>query len=73
MAFSTHLYYQSAITYAQIYYVFGFLWSYNWVVAIGQTTVAGAVATWYWSQEKRVSDTFFLHSALSKPPPSHVI
>lgn len=43
----------NAITYAQIYYVFGFLWSYNWVVAIGQTTVAGAVASWYWSEEKR--------------------
>ncbi|KAI8913146.1 plasma-membrane choline transporter-domain-containing protein [Powellomyces hirtus] len=41
------------LQYLQIYFTFGFLWVYNWLVAIGQTTVAGAIATWYWARDKK--------------------
>lgn len=37
-----------------IYYVLGFFWTYNWIVAIWQCTIAGAVATWYWTRDKKV-------------------
>lgn len=40
------------LQYMQIFYVFGFFWSYNFIVAIGQCTIAGAVATWYFKREK---------------------
>ncbi|KAI9090192.1 plasma-membrane choline transporter-domain-containing protein [Phlyctochytrium arcticum] len=40
------------LQYMQIYFVFGFLWVYNWLVAIGQCTIAGAIAIWYWSRDK---------------------
>ncbi|KAJ3149292.1 hypothetical protein HDU86_007015 [Geranomyces michiganensis] len=36
------------LQYLQIYFTFGFLWVYNWIIAIGQTTIAGAIASWYW-------------------------
>ncbi|KAJ3093200.1 hypothetical protein HK102_000001, partial [Quaeritorhiza haematococci] len=39
------------LPYLQIYITFGFFWVYNWIVAIGQATVAGAVSMWYFSRE----------------------
>ncbi|KAJ3006370.1 hypothetical protein HKX48_000155 [Thoreauomyces humboldtii] len=41
------------LQYLQIYFTFGFLWTYNFIVAIGQCTVAGAIATWYWARDKK--------------------
>ncbi|TPX65108.1 hypothetical protein SpCBS45565_g05392 [Spizellomyces sp. 'palustris'] len=41
------------LQYLQVYFVFGFLWVYNWIVAIGQCTVAGAIACWYWARDKK--------------------
>ncbi|ORZ33107.1 plasma-membrane choline transporter-domain-containing protein [Catenaria anguillulae PL171] len=36
----------------QIYFVFGFLWTWQFILGVWQTTIAGAVATWYWSRVK---------------------
>ncbi|KAI9005278.1 plasma-membrane choline transporter-domain-containing protein [Gaertneriomyces semiglobifer] len=36
----------------QLYFVFGFLWTYNWLLAIAQCSIAGAIATWYWTRDK---------------------
>ena len=38
-----------------LYYVLGFFWTYNWIVAIWQCTIAGSIATWYWSRDKKVN------------------
>lgn len=43
-----------AAPYLQIFYVFGFFWTYNWIIAIGQTAIAGAIAIWYWTSPKSV-------------------
>ncbi|ORZ40239.1 plasma-membrane choline transporter-domain-containing protein [Catenaria anguillulae PL171] len=40
------------IKYFQWYHLFGFLWTLAFLVAINQTTIAGAIATWYWSRDK---------------------
>jgi hypothetical protein len=37
-----------------IYYLFVFLWTFDWFVAISQCTIAGAIATWYWTRDKKV-------------------
>lgn len=37
----------------QIYVLFGFFWAWNLVIAIGDTTIAGSVATWYWTRNKK--------------------
>ncbi len=39
----------------QIYHFFGFLWTTQFLIAILQTTIAGAIAAWYWVREKGVS------------------
>ncbi|KAI9179895.1 hypothetical protein H9P43_005227 [Blastocladiella emersonii ATCC 22665] len=41
------------IKYFQWYHLFGFLWTLAFLVAINQTTIAGAIATWYWARDKR--------------------
>ena len=34
------------------YHVFGFLWTYFFLLGINQMTLAGGVATWYWTMDK---------------------
>ena len=41
-----------AFQYLTIYYALGFFWTFNWIVAISQATIAGAIATWYWAKDK---------------------
>lgn len=41
----------------QIYYLFGLLWTYNFILAIGHTSAAGAVASYYWTHDKRAIPT----------------
>ncbi len=41
-----------------IYYALGFFWTYNWIVAITQCTIAGAIASWYWARDKNVHHSF---------------
>lgn len=36
-----------------LYVLFGYLWTFNWILAIAQTTIAGAVASWYWTRDKK--------------------
>ncbi|KAJ3289903.1 hypothetical protein HK104_007133 [Borealophlyctis nickersoniae] len=52
--------------YLQIYYGIGFLWTYNWIIAIAQCTMAGAVASWYWTRDKKTMTSFPLIRALSR-------
>ncbi|XP_045148111.1 choline transporter-like protein 5 [Echinops telfairi] len=40
------------ITVFQIYNLFAFLWLINFVLALGQCTLAGAFATYYWATKK---------------------
>ncbi|RKP01224.1 hypothetical protein CXG81DRAFT_12276 [Caulochytrium protostelioides] len=41
----------------QLYYVFGFLWTYNWIIAISQTTMAGVMSSWYFARDKSLYQT----------------
>ncbi|KAI9219001.1 plasma-membrane choline transporter-domain-containing protein [Blastocladiella britannica] len=41
------------IKYFQWYHLFGFLWTLALIVAVNQTTIAGAIASWYWSRDKQ--------------------
>jgi hypothetical protein len=43
----------------QIYHFFGFLWIIQFIIAIEQTTIAGAVAMWYWVRNVSVSVCHF--------------
>lgn len=36
-----------------VYYVLGFFWTYNWIAAIFQCTIAGAISTYYWTRDKK--------------------
>ncbi|KAI9221283.1 plasma-membrane choline transporter-domain-containing protein [Blastocladiella britannica] len=40
------------LPYLQIYMVFGFFWSWAFVLGVWQTTIAGAIASWYWCRDK---------------------
>lgn len=42
----------------QIYHFFGYLWTQEFIIACGQTTIALAVASWYWSKDKKNVPTF---------------
>eukprot|EP00002_Diphylleia_rotans_P025469 TRINITY_DN5038_c0_g1_i3.p1 TRINITY_DN5038_c0_g1~~TRINITY_DN5038_c0_g1_i3.p1 ORF type:complete len:565 (+),score=95.56 TRINITY_DN5038_c0_g1_i3:86-1780(+) len=36
----------------QLYHFFGLLWSVNTIIAITQCSIAGAIASWYWTLDK---------------------
>lgn len=40
------------IQWLQVYHFFGFFWTNQFIQAIGITTIAGAVCSWYWVQDK---------------------
>jgi len=42
----------TVLNFLQIYYILGLFWSYWLLLAILQTTIAGAVGAWYWSLDK---------------------
>lgn len=44
--------YHSYIMTFQIYNLFAFLWLINFVLALGQCTLAGAFASYYWAMRK---------------------
>jgi hypothetical protein len=48
----------------QIYYLFGLFWWVNFINAVEQTTIAGGVASWYWSRDKKVTVTPHTHLCL---------
>lgn len=50
---STKLETNDILQYVQIFFVFGFFWTYNFVIAIGQCSVAGAVASWYFTRSPK--------------------
>ncbi|KAJ3047837.1 hypothetical protein HK097_011137 [Rhizophlyctis rosea] len=54
------------LQYLQIYYVFGFLWAYNFIIACSQCTMAGAVASWYWARDKKALPRFPLIKSLGR-------
>jgi len=47
--------YQSnkTVRYMLIYHFFGLLWTTQFIIAIGQTTIAGAISSWYWVHDKK--------------------
>ncbi|KNE72875.1 hypothetical protein AMAG_16975 [Allomyces macrogynus ATCC 38327] len=49
----------TVLPFLQIYIVFGFFWTWNFFLGVWQTTIAGAIAGWYWTRDK---------SALARSP-----
>eukprot|EP00834_Sanchytrium_tribonematis_P005221 NODE_302_length_10333_cov_0.506840.p3 type:complete len:520 gc:universal NODE_302_length_10333_cov_0.506840:4761-3202(-) len=41
------------LNYLQLFYLFGTFWTWNFIIAIAETITAGAVAQWYWTQDKK--------------------
>ncbi|EGC31065.1 hypothetical protein DICPUDRAFT_57949 [Dictyostelium purpureum] len=48
----------------QIYHFFGFLWTIAFILALNQTTIAGAVASWYWVHDKKDTPFFPVWASL---------
>ncbi|EFA82487.1 solute carrier family 44 protein member 2 [Heterostelium album PN500] len=46
------------LRYMQIYHFFGLLWTYAFILAINQCTLAGAIALWYWVMDKKDTPYF---------------
>ncbi|RKP18287.1 DUF580-domain-containing protein, partial [Rozella allomycis CSF55] len=44
--------------YMQWYWLFGLLWTYFTIKAINQTSIAGSIATWYFTRDKGAIPTF---------------
>ncbi len=44
----------------QIYHLFGLFWLVNFVLALGEVTLAGGFASWYWSFNKKDVPKFAL-------------
>ncbi|KAM9947507.1 hypothetical protein ACTFIT_000831 [Dictyostelium discoideum] len=42
----------------QIYHFFGYLWTFAFILALNQTTIAGAISSWYWVQDKKDTPFF---------------
>ena len=41
------------LNYLQIFYFFGTMWTFEFIIAIAQCITAGAVAQWYWTMDKK--------------------
>eukprot|EP01132_Coremiostelium_polycephalum_P005149 gene5149-6409_t len=50
--------------YMQIYHFFGLLWTVAFILAINQTTIAGAIASWYWVRDKKDTPFFPVWTSL---------
>jgi len=51
----------------QIYHLFGLFWLVNFVLALGEVTLAGAFASWYWAFRKpKDVPTFALLESLGR-------
>lgn len=47
------------VIWLQVGVLFGMLWQMNWVLALGQCTLAGAFASYYWAWDKKRDVPFF--------------
>ena len=45
-------YFSSFLLGVQIYHLFGLFWIGNFILALGEVTLAGAFASWYWAFKK---------------------
>uniref|UniRef100_H2YS16 Choline transporter-like protein n=1 Tax=Ciona savignyi TaxID=51511 RepID=H2YS16_CIOSA len=45
-------YFHNNVIWLQVVAVFGMLWIVNWILALGQCTLAGAFASYYWAWKK---------------------
>ncbi|KAJ3362267.1 hypothetical protein GGF32_006299 [Allomyces javanicus] len=54
------------IKYFQWYHLFGFLWTLAWLTGINQTTLAGAVASWYWTMDKKQASSFAVTKSFAR-------
>jgi hypothetical protein len=41
------------LPFMQMYMVFGLFWTWSFILGVWQTTIAGAIATWYWTRDKK--------------------
>ncbi len=48
-----HLFVYSFLLALQFYHVFGLFWLTNFVLALGEVTLAGGFASWYWTFDKK--------------------
>jgi len=46
------------LVYMQLYHLFGGFWTLNFLHAIGECAIAGAVASWYWVHDKHQVPSF---------------
>ncbi|KAJ3216661.1 hypothetical protein HDU67_009189 [Dinochytrium kinnereticum] len=44
--------------YLNLYHIFGFLWTFNFLLGLNQLTIAGGFATYYWTLDKRAIRKF---------------
>ncbi|KAJ3130193.1 hypothetical protein HK098_005440 [Nowakowskiella sp. JEL0407] len=42
-----------SLPYLQIYFIFGYFWTHHFLIAVSQTTLAGAISSWYWTQTNK--------------------
>jgi len=52
------------LEYLQLYYLFGFLWSWNLIIAMADCTIAGVIGEWYWTMDKRQLPMFMIIPAM---------
>ena len=50
----------------QVYHFFGYLWITQFIIAVEQTTIAGAIASWYWVLDKKQIPSFPVLSSLKR-------
>ncbi|KYQ91635.1 solute carrier family 44 protein member 2 [Tieghemostelium lacteum] len=54
------------IRYCQIYHFFGLLWTLAFILAVNQTTIAGAISSWYWVRDKKDTPYFPVWSSFGR-------
>jgi len=48
----TATYDRDDLRFMRVYHLFGFFWTSSFLTAVNQTTLAGAIALWYWTSDK---------------------
>jgi len=50
------------LRYLLAYHFFGLLWGSFFIIALSETTVAGAIVSWYWSRDKKIPNDVVIKS-----------
>jgi len=52
------------LEYLQLFYLFGFLWTWNLLIAMGDCTIAGVIGEWYWTMDKKQLPSFMIFRSM---------